>query len=375
MNNKILFIGFDDFSHINAPVIQQLTQHFSKFQIRKVWLKPQLKKQKVTLAIAFGAMLWELGADFLNGDKKWRKWRNHFYSTGYMMRALSKIAKKETEKEPYIFTFQTQSLFKCPGGRFGHFIYTDHTNLNNLNYQLVNHQEYLASKSFRLKEREIYREAASIFVMSENIRRSLIDQYGISPKKAHLVFAGANTGESVKTSSEKFRRRNIVFAGKDWDRKGGPLLLEAFKKIREQIPDATLTILGCNPKTLQEGIQIKGEVPKSEVIGAFQESTVFCLPTKREPFGMVFIEAMFNRLPVVCTACGATPDLIEEGKNGFLVPFQSDALAEKLILLLTQPELAEQFADEGYRKACTIYTWDNVGQRMANVIRKQMVQQ
>lgn len=372
MTNKILFIGFDDFSHINAPVIEQLTNHFKMYQIKKVWLKPQLKKEKVTLAIAFGAMLWELGDDFLSGHKKWKNWRNHFYSTGYMIRALSRIAKNETLKENYVFTFQTQSLFKCPGGRLGHFIYTDHTNLNNLNYKLINQQEYLASKSFRLKEREIYQEASSIFVMSENIRRSLIEQYGISPEKTHLVFAGATTGQQTVSNREKFKRKNIVFAGKDWSRKGGPLLLEAFKKIKIQIPDATLTIIGSNPKTQLDGVIVRGVVPKSDVVKAFQEATVFCLPTKREPFGMVFIEAMFNRLPVVCTTCGATPDLIENGKNGFLIPFQSEALAEKLCILLENPQMAEQFAEEGFKKASTIYTWDNVGERMAAVIRNQI---
>lgn len=373
MTNKILFIGFDDFSHINAPVIEQLNNHFKTFQIRKVWLKQKLKKEKLTLIIALGAMVWELGNDFLYGHKKWKNWRNHFYSTGFMIRALSRIAKEETQKENYLFTFQTQSLFKCPGGQFGHFIYTDHTNLNNLNYKLINQQEYLASKSFRLMEREIYQEASSIFVMSENIRRSLIDQYGINPKKTHLVFAGANTGQLTDSNREKFKSKNIVFAGKDWNRKGGPLLMEAFKRVKQRVPDATLTIIGCNPPTQVNGVMIKGVVPKSEVMKAFQEGTVFCLPTKREPFGMVFIEAMINRLPVVCTSCGATPDLIENGKNGFLVPFNEDELAEKLCLLLENPKMAEQFADEGFKKVSTTYTWNKVGDRMATVIRKEIL--
>lgn len=372
MVNKILFIGFDDFSHINSPVIEQLTRHFSDFQIKKVWLKPQLKKQKLTLAVAFGAMLWELGDDFLRGDKRWKNWRNHFYSTGYMIHKLSEIADAETKKDSYAFTFQTQSLFKCPGGQFGHFIYTDHTNLNNLNYRLIRPNEYLASKKFRLKEQEIYENATTVFVMSENIRRSLIEQYGISSEKACLVYAGANTGEPVKTKSEKFKSKNIVFVGKDWERKGGPLLMEAFQKVRRKIPEATLTIIGCNPVTDTEGCHIMGVVPKSEVTKAFQQAAVFCLPTRREPFGMVFIEAMFNKLPVVCTSVGATPDLVVDGKNGFLISFQSDALAEKLCLLLENPKLAEQFAEEGFKKVNSQYTWDNVGNRMSSVIRKQM---
>ena len=88
---------------------------------------------------------------------------------------------------------------------------------------------------------------------------------------------------------------------------------------------------------------------------------------------MVFIEAMFNRLPVVCTAVGATPDLVENGKNGFLVPYQADALAEKLCCLLENPSLAETFAENGFKKAEEKYTWEKVGDRMAEVIRKRII--
>jgi glycosyltransferase involved in cell wall biosynthesis len=375
MSNKILFIGFDDFSYINKPVIEQLSRHFTNYEIRTVWLKPLLKKEKITLALGVIFLFAELGRDFLTGDKKWRNWRNHFYSTGFMIRTLSSLATKEAQKDVYAFIFQTQSLFKCPPGLYGNFIYTDHTNLNNLNYTQTGRREYLASRWFRQTELKIYREATAIFVMSGNIRKSLLRQYNIPDDKVFLVYAGADGKYSINRDSKKFRNKNIVFVGKDWKRKGGPLLIEAFGKVLKKIPDATLTIIGCNPEVKINNCTISGVLPQQQIIKAYESATVFCLPTRREPFGMVFIEAMYNRLPVICPAVGATTDLIENGRNGYLVPYSAEALAEKLILVLRNPGLAESLGNQAFKSVSETYTWKNTGNLMARVIRQKMGEQ
>jgi len=375
MSNKILFIGFDDFSYINKPVIEQLSRHFTNYEIRTVWLKPLLKRKKITLALGVIFLFAELGRDFLTGDKKWRNWRNHFYSTGFMIRTLSSLATKEAQKDVYAFIFQTQSLFKCPPGLYGNFIYTDHTNLNNLNYTQTGRREYLASRWFRQTELKIYREAKAIFVMSGNIRKSLLRQYNIPDDKVFLVYAGADGKYSINRDSKKFRNKNIVFVGKDWKRKGGPLLIEAFGKVLKKIPDATLTIIGCNPEVKINNCTISGVLPQQQIIKAYESATVFCLPTRREPFGMVFIEAMYNRLPVICPAVGATTDLIENGRNGYLVPYSAEALAEKLILVLRNPGLAESLGNQAFKSVSETYTWKNTGNLMARVIRQKMGEQ
>jgi len=375
MSNKILFIGFDDFSYINQPVIEQLSRHFTNYEIRKVWLKPLLKRKKLTLALAVFFLIVELGGDFLTGNKKWRNWRNHLYSTGFMIRTLSALAAKEAQKDVYAFIFQTQSLFKCPPGLYGNFIYTDHTNLNNLNYPQTGRREYLASRWFRKTEFRIYHEATAIFVMSGNIRKSLLRQYKVPDDKVFLVYAGADGKYSTNKDSKKFRNKNIVFVGKDWKRKGGPLLVEAFSKVLNKIPDATLTIIGCNPEVKINNCTIAGVLPQHKIIKAYESATVFCLPTRREPFGMVFIEAMYNRLPVICPAVGATTDLVENGRNGYLVPYNAEALAEKLILVLRNPGLAESLGNQAYKSVSGTYTWKNTGYRMARVIRQKMGEQ
>ena len=72
---------------------------------------------------------------------------------------------------------------------------------------------------------------------------------------------------------------------------------------------------------------------------------VFVMPSLQEGLGLSVMEAQAAGIPVVASNVGGLPDLIEDGKTGFLVPVgQSDALAEKIIALLRNPKQAEQMA-------------------------------
>jgi glycosyltransferase involved in cell wall biosynthesis len=99
------------------------------------------------------------------------------------------------------------------------------------------------------------------------------------------------------------------------------------------------------------------------------KSSIFCLPTKREPFGIVFIEAMMHKLPIVSNKIGALPDFVTDNENGFLVDAGDvEALAEALIKLLDNPEICKNFGEKGYSKVANTYTWEKVGERLRDNI-------
>jgi glycosyltransferase involved in cell wall biosynthesis len=111
-------------------------------------------------------------------------------------------------------------------------------------------------------------------------------------------------------------------------------------------------------------------VNASELSRYYAESSIFCLPTRREPFGIAFVEAMMHRLPIVGTRVGAVPDMVEDGVNGILVePGKAEPLARALCTLLDSPALCQQFGRRGYEKAVERYTWAGTGQR----IRKRIL--
>jgi glycosyltransferase involved in cell wall biosynthesis len=252
------------------------------------------------------------------------------------------------------------------------FIYTDHTNLNNLNYPLVNPARYLGSKTYIKMEWMIYEHATLLFVMSSNIKDSLVQQYGISPDKVRIVYAGSNTKILPDVNPKKYANKNILFVGKDWERKGGPLLIEAFELVLQEIPEATLTIIGCNPQISIRNCTVVENVPVEQVSTYYNEASVFCLPTKREPFGIVFIEAMLNHLPIVTNSIGATPELVLNNENGFRLNYDAREYADTLIQLLKDPIRCEQMGKRSHQIAQANYTWENTGRLIGKYIKENL---
>lgn len=83
-------------------------------------------------------------------------------------------------------------------------------------------------------------------------------------------------------------------------------------------------------------IRIVGHVPKLELAGDYNESSVFVLPSLADSYGLVTLEAMACGLPVVVTENSGSKEAVRDGVDGFVVPIRDiKALKEKLLLLIT----------------------------------------
>jgi glycosyltransferase involved in cell wall biosynthesis len=166
-----------------------------------------------------------------------------------------------------------------------------------------------------------------------------------------------------------YDRKNILFVGVDWERKGGPELVEAFRAVRDRFPDARLTIVGCSPRIDMPGCEVAGKVPLADVHQYFEQASIFCLPTRLEPFGVVFVEALHHKLPIVATNVGAIPDFVIEGESGYLVPPRAvELLAQALVSLIGDPEKCRQFGEKGFNLARERYSWERVGARIRETV-------
>ena len=173
----------------------------------------------------------------------------------------------------------------------------------------------------------------------------------------------------MEIDSARYRRKEILFVGTEWERKGGPQLVAAFQKVFQRHPDARLKIVGCSPPLNVPGCEVVGRRPLAEVAQAYSTASVFCLPTRQEPFGIVLIEAMLSGLAIVATDAGAVPDLVEDGVNGRRVALDDlEGLASALIQLLDQPEKLEAQGRHSAQTARQCHTWDHVGSRIRSEI-------
>jgi glycosyltransferase involved in cell wall biosynthesis len=253
-----------------------------------------------------------------------------------------------------------------------HFIYTDHTTKTNLLYPDINPRQYIRSDRFiEQQENNIYEDADMIFTCGSLVTYSLLNQYHIAKEKALTVFAGSNVKDHFVENNDKYASKNILFVGVDWERKGGPVLLKVFEKVLERHGDASLTIIGCSPENINlPNCNVVGRVSADKLGKYYNEAAVFFLPTLREPFGIVFVEAMHYRLPILANNVGSISDMVINDYNGFLVDNDIDRYANELCKLFDDPLKAKNLGKNGFEHARSKFTWEKVGQTM----KEQIVQ-
>ena len=156
----------------------------------------------------------------------------------------------------------------------------------------------------------------------------------------------------------------ILFISHLIESKGIFILVEALRILKERNLDFHCTMIGgegdvsadqlitkINEAGLSENIMVAGKKFGADKEKAFEQADIFVHPSYEDCLPLVLLEAMQRSLPVVSTFEGAIPDFVEDGVSGFLVR-QKDviALAEKLELLIKDPELCSQMGEAGRLK-------------------------
>ena len=258
-----------------------------------------------------------------------------YLQTSYIVRRLREHMREVLDPTRYAFSLQIQSLYDTAVPGIPHYIYTDHTHLSNLSSEYFD-RRLLRSDAWIELERGAYHHSRCVFTRSSNVTHDLITQYGLPAAQVECVYAGSNvraTTPRLRASDpESVGQRRVLFVGSDWERKGGPVLATAFEEVLRVVPAARLTIAGASPKLHLANCDLLGLLPLEQLSRHYANAAVFCLPTRLEPFGIAFLEAMAHRLPVIGARIGAIPDMVIHGVNGYLVePGDPQQLAKVLI--------------------------------------------
>lgn len=226
-------------------------------------------------------------------------------------------------------------------------------------------------------ERRVYDRMDLIFTMSEWLRCSFVDDFDQDPAKVVVVGSGANVAVPTTPPDRPIGPPRLLFIGLEFRRKGGKQLLEAFRALRTDQPDAELWIVGAaTPQAEAEpGVRWLGRIDRSTTEGdamigrLYREATAFVLPSLFEPFGIVFLEAMAHGLPCIGTTVGGIPEIIENGHTGYVVPPNNvDALFHAVLDLVGDPTRAKAMGAAGHRRVLGHFTWDRVVERMLGAI-------
>jgi glycosyltransferase involved in cell wall biosynthesis len=217
------------------------------------------------------------------------------------------------------------------------------------------------------KELREYEMADYICVPSEYVRRTFLDK-GFSLQKVIKVPFGVDVRE-FQPSSKSDDTFRVVYAGSMSVRKGVPYLLQAFSEL--SLPNAELWLIGTKLPEIEPFFQkFKGSfrhvppVPQSGLSRFYAQSSVFALCSVEEGFGLVLAQAMACGLPVIATTHTGASDLIDHGKEGFVLPIRDvDALKRTLLHLHGHPAESIEMGRAAHERVQR-FTWDDYGRRI-----------
>ena len=175
---------------------------------------------------------------------------------------------------------------------------------------------------------------------------------------------------------------NILFVGRLEKRKGFNYLLEAYKRVKREIPDSRLIVVGpgttlrhkFGKQVMAEGIKdvvFVGYVSHNELPRYYKTADIFCAPaTGWESFGLVLLEAMAVGKPVVASNIEGYASVVSHGVDGLLVPPKDEEkLAEALVFLGSNGSLRQEMGAKGGLKALG-YSWEHIAQRVLDYYKK-----
>jgi glycosyltransferase involved in cell wall biosynthesis len=182
------------------------------------------------------------------------------------------------------------------------------------------------------------------YTFSENARAAYLD-FGVPARKIRVLYPGFEVPELPDRSGRE--PLTFLFMGRSPKRKGGDLVLGAFRRLREAVPSARLLYVSDVLPPSGEGVEALALVPATGVAALYRRADVFVNPTRAEGFGFTNAEAQGFGLPVISTRLGAIPEVVADGVTGILVDRDDDGALLAAMTRLTDPALRADMGAAG----------------------------
>jgi len=261
-------------------------------------------------------------------------------------------------------------------------------------------------------ERTAILDADAIVAVSKGTKSDILRAYpDVDPERIEVIYNGIDLAEYQKTSDTKAlldygvdaAAPYVLFVGRITRQKGVTHLVDAIGHLP---PDTQVVLCAGAPDTPEIAAEMRKKVEdarrhhprivwiermlsKQETIQLYSHARVFCCPSVYEPFGIINLEAMACRAPVVASATGGIKEVVVDGETGFLVPFDQDPvtsfpndpgafakdLATRIQELLVDPEKCRRFGEMGRRRVEAMFSWTAIAHQTIALYERLIVKQ
>ena len=276
-------------------------------------------------------------------------------------------ARKATELDlPLVFTFHTQ--------------YWEYTHYVPFPQEAI--QDFLKNAVHRWL-REFMQKCQHIIIPSESLKDILIRDYGLHERYS-VIPTGTDLEPFQNADGKSLRSKNgwqeesvLISVGRLAPEKNWDTLVRAFAKVHEKHAGTRLVLIGDGAARsslealaaelgVAEQVTFTGALPFQEIPRYLKAADAFAFASVTETQGLVTIEAMAAGLPVVAVDGPGTRDIMEHGKQGFLVENDPDALAKGIRKLLADPQRLKRLSNNALKKAKT-FEVNQLGKQLLDV--------
>ena len=251
-------------------------------------------------------------------------------------------------------------------------------------------------EAFRLFKASVGRtvlDGADHFIALTSLAKNYLIKLGVPEDKITIIPIGVDENKFLPLNNKTAYREKlklvdnpvVLCVSRLIRNKGIHTLLQAFKKVVLAVPNSRLVVVGkgryfaelarlTDVLRLREKVHFIKFIPHQDVHSVYTMADVFVLPTLLvEVFGIVVVEAMMSELPVIASKLGGIQDIIIDRECGFLVPPNNpDAIADKIILLLTDRGLRRRLGRNARKRAIEKYSWSVIAEKTIRIYKELM---
>ena len=227
-----------------------------------------------------------------------------------------------------------------------------------------------ARRRWRSRQLRSYERCRACCAASSWAASSIEVDYGIDPARIHVVGFGHDL--TVRELERDWATPRFLFLGRDWARKRGDAVVEAFAVVRERHPAASLDLVGEHPRIDAPGVTGHGYLPlgspgaRERIEDLLSRATCLVLPSAYEPFGIAYLEAAAHGIPSIGTTIGGASDAIGDG--GVVIEPGDEPGLERAMLMLAEPDTARRLGALAQSRV-PMFGWRTVAERLLRALR------
>ncbi len=227
---------------------------------------------------------------------------------------------------------------------------------------------------YKLVIRRAAHKSKLVLTPSEFVKKDLADFAGTSSNKIRVTYEAA---DKILESAEKYEaldgKKFIMYVGRPTPHKNLPRLVEAFNIVRRSVPELRLVLVGKNDanferlktyaknRNLDSQVIFTGFIDEGQLRWLYENAASYAFPSLSEGFGLPALEAMVYGVPVVSSNSTCLPEIYGDAAEYFDPKNISD-MADKILKVLTEEELAEKLSKKG-RAQASKYSWQKMAEQ------------